>query len=129
MSNRLHGVLAPLALTLALGCGAPPGWVVVDGFEPWGAAAEAGVEEGDRVIDWRLESGDEEPTPVASCLDLNRIEEEMSPLGIVVLGLRRGHSRLEVSVEHGDWGLLLRPHLSASARRQWTVARDLAGSD
>ena len=135
----LPALLGLLTFT-AFGCGSPGpapqvGGVIIEGVKAGGAASRAGLEAGDRIVDWRR-AGDParglEPAAgdLASPLDLARVERAAS-LAEVSLGVLRGGRRRDMTLPPARWRLDVRPDLPAAdlaeideARRQ-VAAGDL----
>jgi len=115
---RHLGAAALLLLLIgapALGCVSPPRpqlehltGVVVEGVVPEGVAARAGIQVGDLLLSWR--QGDRGGA-LQSPFDLDRLNVEDVPRGVVTFDGRRGESTLQFELEEGSWGLEVLPRL------------------
>ncbi len=95
----------------------PDRGALVEALEPWGAAAEAGIEPGDVLLAWEREEKSPVRGPVLSPLEVNRIEREESPRGPISFRLWRNGREIEATLRRGEWGLTTSPVLSPSDRR------------
>jgi CHAT domain-containing protein/Tfp pilus assembly protein PilF len=103
-------VFATLSLT-GLGCSwneQPIHGAVVESCEPGEAAAAAGLEPGDIVVEWRQgrANGD-----IRSVFDLAVVEQELAPHGPVKLIVKRGSNTRRVVIPNGRWRIRSRPTL------------------
>jgi len=82
------------------------GAVVEEATKGW-AADRAGLRPGDLLLSWSQENGSRRP--VRSSFDLNQLEIEQAPFGVITLhGKREGRTH-EWIVPPGAWGLQARP--------------------
>ncbi|MCP5071459.1 MAG: CHAT domain-containing protein [bacterium] len=100
----------------------PPGLVVGE-CKPWGAAARAGLEPGDRILGWFR--GDQRGGELRSPLDLMHLEAEESPRGPLTLRAWRDGRELELTLSSGEWELEALPALTLEQRARRDDALDL----
>lgn len=136
-------LLATLALVATLapsqgyapGSGPPSQGVIVESLEATGAAARAGLHEGDQLLAWERTS----PLPqgqrlaagtFTSAFDVARVDAEEAPRGRLALTVRRGEMDLTVVPPPGAWRLEARPRLTGSALNAYEKAcSEMAAGD
>jgi CHAT domain-containing protein/tetratricopeptide (TPR) repeat protein len=102
--------------------------LVVEEVTPEGAAARAGIAQGDVLLDWeRSPSPPANPLPASGRLespfDLTATETEQAPRGAIqITGLRNGAVRVW-QVPLGKWNLLASPLLSGRQLREYQRGR------
>jgi len=87
------------------------------------SAEEAGVRDGDILLDW---SRSGEQGELHSPFDIRRLETEQSPLGAVTFaGFRRSEKRTWI-IGPGCWGIETRPQMPEGATRSYRKGQALA---
>src|SRR5262245_15085879 len=104
--------------------------VVVEEVAPGFAAAEAGLVPGDVLWSWQRAAAaapNDDPATgtIAAPFDLDDVEWEQAPRGVVTLVGRRGERPLVAVLPAGPWGLSARPPLSSSTLAAYEEGRAL----
>src|SRR6185295_5048720 len=119
MRGRCGSRTRLLVLGLVLACGCPsqkgprPGRVIAFAGLA-GAAAQAGLEPGDRLLTWRRAANppanpQAQEGAVTSCAGFAELEVEQGPRGPVQLEVDRHGQRRSVTLPGGEWQLALAP--------------------
>ena len=103
----------------------PVSGVVVESCNPGEAAAVAGLEPGDVLLEWRQGSANGD---VASPYHLALVEQELAPHGPVELTVVRDARRRSIAIPIGRWQLRSRPVMSPETLADHLRAQDLAAA-
>ncbi len=132
MRNRLLVGLLVLA-----GCAAPPeprfeGGAIVEELDAGGAGVRAGLEAGDRLVEWSRAGSPGGAGPnagrIGSPADLDLVEATAIATGNLRLNGWRGEERLEVALPPDDWRLAARPVFSGADLDDYLEGRRLIDS-
>jgi len=115
------------------GCGRSRGAVVVT-VAPGGGGGRAGLQAGDVVCSWIFEPGRTDALlprkgMIDLPFDLDEVELELAPQGLVRLAIRRSGKPLELEMSRADWRLETRPWLAPADLAGWKEAKRLADSE
>ncbi len=103
--------------------------VVVEAVDDGLAAHQAGILPGDAFTSWELAASGSAPAvngELSSPFDLDDVENEYGPRGLVTLRGLRGEQRLAIAAPQGRWRLHARPSLTPRSLEAYSRGRDLA---
>ena len=105
--------------------------VLVEQISPESAGSAAGLQPGDRLLEWKRAAAPPlnaagASGPIRSPFDLWAVELEQAPRGAVALSGTRGAAALHVVLGAGAWGIQARPDVAPETLSTLQHSRELA---